>query len=191
MPRLGCTPSPPVPWSRHFCSYYETPSELKQLLSSYFQAGLEDHEGCLWILPPWLTPTTATMTLQRVTPQVYDYLATAQLELIPSADWYGWQDAMNLERIIADGRDKITRMSARFTGLRIAGDTSWAKSPSQRAQLVEYERVVDKTVQAAKILAMCPYPAADWSPADMLNVFTNHQSVLLPHQRGWSQIDLH
>src|SRR5688500_236810 len=52
MPRLGCTPSPPVPWGIHFCSYYRSTSELQQLVTSYLQTGLEDHEGCLWILPP-------------------------------------------------------------------------------------------------------------------------------------------
>jgi hypothetical protein len=59
MPRLGCTQSGPVPWSSHFCGYYHTSSDLQQLMNAYFQAGLEDHEGCLWMLPPWHTPTTA------------------------------------------------------------------------------------------------------------------------------------
>ncbi len=190
MPRLGCTPSLQVPWGSHFCSYYETPSQLQQLMNSYLRTGLEDHEGCLWILPPWHTPTSATTALQWVIPQVYDYLATAQLELIPSAEWYGWPGVMNLERIVADGGDKIARMSARFAGLRVAGDTSWVHSPSQRAQLVEYERVVDETVQATNVLALCTYPAADWSPPDMLRVFRNHQSVLLPDQLGWTQVDV-
>lgn len=178
MPRLGCTQAPPVPWGSHFCSYYQTTSELQQLMFAYLHAGLQDHEGCLWVLPPWLTPTEATTALQWVIPQVYDYLSTGQLELIPAADWYGGQGPMDLQRIIADGRYKIAQMSARFAGLRVAGDSSWVQSPDQRAQFVQYERIIQDTVQAANVLVLCTYPAAGWSPPDMLNVLMNHRSVL-------------
>ena len=140
--------------------------------------------------PPWHTPTTAATAIQWVIPNVYDYLATAQLELMPSADWYGWPDPINLERIVAEGREKIARMSARFRGLRVAGDTSWAESPRQRAELVGYEGLVNEMVQAANILALCTYHAAHLTPPDMLDVFRNHQSVLLPTSLGWSQVDL-
>jgi hypothetical protein len=121
---------------------------------------------------------------------VYDYLSTGQLELISSADWYGPQGPMDLQRIIANGRPKIAQMSARFGGMRVAGDSSWVQSPDQRGQFVEYERIVHDTVQTANVLALCTYPAAGWSPSDMLNMFTNHRSVLLPDQRGWRQVDV-
>ena len=190
MPNLGCTSPPPVPWGSHFGSYYHSPSELQSLMNAYLHRGLQDHEGCLWILPPWHTPTTATTALQWAIPQVYDYLSTGQLELVPSVDWYGRSGAMDLQRIVADGRDKIARMAARFPGLRVAGDSSWVQSPEQQAQFVEYERVVDEMVQAGNILALCTYPAAGWSAGDMLNVFTNHRSVLLPGEPGWRQVDV-
>jgi hypothetical protein len=190
MPRLGCTPSPPMPWGSHVCSYYQSTSQLQQLVISFLQVGLEDHEGCVWILPPWHTPTTAATALQWAIPNVYDYLATAQLELMPSDEWYGWPGAINLDRIVAEGRQKIARLSARFGGLRVAGDTSWVQSAEQRAQLVAYEGVVDEMVQAANVLALCTYPATTWTPPDMLNVFRTHQSVLLPAPLGWSRVDL-
>ncbi len=128
--------------------------------------------------------------LQWAIPQVYDYLGTGQLELIPSAEWYGWPSPMNIPRICADGRDKFARLSARFSGLRVAGDSSWVSSPEQRAQFAEYERVVDDIVQTANVLALCTYPAAGWSPSAMLTVFTTHESVLLPDELGWKQINL-
>ncbi|MCE3225376.1 MAG: Sensory transduction histidine kinase [Nitrospira sp.] len=159
-------------------------------MHSYLQTGLEDHEGCLWILPLWHTPTTAATALQWVIPQVYDYVSTVQLELMPSADWYGRQGRMDRQGTVANGLRKIAQMSARFRRMRVAGDSSWVESPGQRAQFVEYERVVDDTVQTAKVLALCTYPAINWSPADMLNVLMNHRSVLLPDQRGWRQVDV-
>lgn len=174
-----------MPWGSHLCSVYQNRNELQRLVTTYIQTGLEDHEGCVWILPPWLTPTSAMMALKGVIPRVYDYLSTAQLELIASADWYGWPGA--LYRVVTDGRDKIARMTARFSGLRVTGDISWAQSPDQRGELLEYERMVDETVQAAQVLALCTYPAVDWSLSDM---FKNHQFVLLANNVGWSHVDL-
>ena len=190
MPHLGCTASALVPWSSHLCSFYSTRSQLHQLVSGYFAKGLEAHEGCVWILPPWHTPTTATVALQQTIPKVYDYLATVQFELIPSSQWYGWPAPMDLSRICADGRDKIARLSARFSGLRVAGDSSWVTSPEQRAQFIEYESVVDEMVRTANILALCTYPSADWRPSDRLDVLKHHHSVVLPDSAGWSLVDV-
>jgi hypothetical protein len=64
------------------------------------------------------------------------------------------------------------------------------QTADQRAQFVEYERVINETVQAANVLTLCTYPAAGWSPPDMLSVFTHHESVLLPDKRGWRKVDV-
>ena len=45
-------------------------------------------------------------------------------------------------------------------------------------------------VQASNILALCTYHASHLTTPDMLDVFRNHQSVLLPTSLGWSQVDL-
>ena len=36
-----------VPWSSHFCSFYETKVDLLDILVPYFKAGLEDNEFCV------------------------------------------------------------------------------------------------------------------------------------------------
>ncbi len=88
MPRLSATLSQPLPWGSHLCAFYRSPADLHMLTCSFIETGLADHEGCLWILPPWLSPPSATMLLQRTIPYVHDYLLTGQLELIPSYEWY-------------------------------------------------------------------------------------------------------
>jgi hypothetical protein len=131
------------------------------------------------------------MALQRVVPQVYDYLNSGQLELIPSADWYRWSDPIDTQQIFAECRRKIAQVSSRFVGLRVTGDSSWVQTAEQRAHFVKYERVVDEAVATAPVLALCTYPAADSTPHDMLNVLTNHRAVLLPDdEAGWRQVDL-
>ena len=129
MPRLGCTISQPQPWGSHLCSYYQSSSELQGLVNAYIQVGLEDQEGCLWILPHWLTPSAATTALQRVIPLVHDYLRMGQLELIPCADWYGLHAPLDTKQILADCSRKIAQVASRFVGLRVTGDSSWVQSP--------------------------------------------------------------
>jgi hypothetical protein len=98
---------------------------------------------------------------------------------------------MEIARICAEGRDKITRLSARFAGLRVVGDLSWVTSSEQRTQVLDYERVVDEVVREANVVALCTYPATDSSsPADRQDVLTHHQSVLLPNHDGWRLVDV-
>ena len=130
----------------------------------------------------WHTPTTATTALQWVIPRCTTISARASWN-DPSADWYGGRVPWNLAHLC--GRPRQDRANVRpLRGAPGRRGIRPGSVPDQRAQFVEYERVVDETVQTANVLALCTYPAAGWSPPDMLNVLMNHQAVLLPDQRG-------
>lgn len=190
MPRLSCTNLPAVPWRSHLCSFYQSDAEFQRLVISYIQAGLDDHEGCLWILPPSLASYTATTALQRAIPQVHDYLRTGQLELIPCTEWYGLQAAWDTNRILAECSRKVAQVASRFAGLRLTGDSSWVQSADQRAQFVAYECAVNKATATANVLTLCTYPVADLTAADMLRVLVNHGSILLPDGLEWRKVDM-
>ena len=36
-----------VPWGTHFCTFYETPQDLLDILVPFFNTGLENKEFCL------------------------------------------------------------------------------------------------------------------------------------------------
>ena len=188
MPRLGCTESPTLSWGSHLCAFYRSATELQHLVSSYIQTGLDDHEGCLWILPPSLTPLMATTALQRMIPHIHDHLRAGQLELIPSGDWYHLRTSLHTEQPFAACSRKLDQWAARFLGIRVTGDLSWVKSTEQWAQCIAYERMISRVCTNANILSLCTYPAApDYS--EMVRLFDCHQSILQADLLGWRKID--
>lgn len=189
MPRLSPTDTERLPWGSHLCNFYKSTTELQRLLTAYIHTGLADHEGCLWVLPPSLNVTAATLFLQQTIPQVHDYLRTGQLELVSSYDWYRPDAPLDAERILARCRQKMTQVAAHFVGLRVTGDCSWVQSDEQRAQFIAYEHGVNEATRSANILALCTYPAAAWSSRDMFKVFECHCSVLLSTKHGWQTVE--
>jgi hypothetical protein len=179
MPRLGSTDSTPIPWGSHLCTFYRSAHELQQLVSVYVRAGLEDHECCVWVLPPSLSPPEAVMALQRDIPDLDHYLQTGQLELIPCY-WYLSNGTIEIDRLLAAWQSKVDEAAVRFAGLRVTGDTSWLQSKDQRDQFLAYEQAVRDAAANINIIALCAYPSAAWNSDDMLTVMRSHQSVLLP-----------
>ena len=46
-------------WGTHFCNFYESRKDLLDMLLSYFKAGLEDNEFCVWVLSEPLSERVA------------------------------------------------------------------------------------------------------------------------------------
>lgn len=38
------------PWGTHFCVFYETESDLVEMLTPYFRTGIDNNERCFWVL---------------------------------------------------------------------------------------------------------------------------------------------
>jgi len=190
MPRLGSTDPTSIPWGSHLCTFYRSARELQQLVNSYFHAGLEDRECCLWVLPPSLSPADAVEALEREIPDVHGFLQTGQLELIPCYEWYLPHGTIETDRLLAAWQSKGAQAASRFAGLRVTGDTSWLQSKDQRDQFLAYERAVSATAIHTPIIALCTYPSAAWNPDDMLSVMQSHSSVLLPGPTGWKKVDV-
>lgn len=157
-------------------------------MSSYIQTGLDDHEGCLWILSPSLTPLMATTALQRTIPHVHDHLRAGQLELIPSWDWYHLRASLDAEQPFAACSRKLDQRAARFEGLRVTGDLSWVESTEQWAQCIAYERMISRVCTSVNVLALCTYPAAS-EDSEMVRLFDCHHSILRADLLGWRKID--
>ena len=191
MPRLGCIASQPtIAWGSHLCTFYRSPADLLRLVTAYVQAGLEDGEACLWVLPPATSPLEAISTLQANIPHIHESLSTQQLELIPCYEWYVSAGTLETEKILAAWSQKVAQATSRFAGLRVTGDTSWLQSKAQRDDFIAYERQVTKAAQQTQIIALCTYPAADWNPDEMLSVMQCHGSVLLPNRHGWKTVEV-
>src|SRR5246127_1798226 len=50
MRRSGISAVGDRPWGTHFCNFYESREDLLDMLLSYFKAGLEENEFCVWVV---------------------------------------------------------------------------------------------------------------------------------------------
>ena len=70
-----------ITWGTHFCHFYETKDDLLDTLVSYFKAGLESDEFCVWVVPEPLTEHEAWSALRQAVPVV---LAENLSRLVPT-----------------------------------------------------------------------------------------------------------
>ena len=67
-----------MPWGTHFCYFWETKQDLLDASAAFFQAGLENHEFCLWVVLHAVTEADALQALRRSIPGVDRHLASGQ-----------------------------------------------------------------------------------------------------------------
>src|SRR5271165_3801768 len=61
------------PWGTHFCNFYESKKDLLDMLLSFFKAGLEDNEFCMWVLSEPLSEQEAWDGLREAVPEFDHY----------------------------------------------------------------------------------------------------------------------
>ena len=86
-------------WGTRLCQFYERPEEMLRVVSSFLRAGLRNHEMCVWILPPSLTPQDAATALREVIPDLSEQIAGNAVAFLPAPgndgdgaiSWSEWQ----------------------------------------------------------------------------------------------------
>lgn len=76
------------PWGTHFCNFYESRKDLLDMLLSYFKAGLEDNEFCVWVVSEPLSEREAWDGLREAVPEFDYYLSKRSIEVFDGQTWY-------------------------------------------------------------------------------------------------------
>jgi hypothetical protein len=76
------------PWGTHFCNFYESKKDLLDMLLSFFKAGLEDNEFCVWVLSEPLSEQEAWDGLREAVPEFDHYRSKESIEIFDGRDWY-------------------------------------------------------------------------------------------------------
>src|SRR4030042_1191811 len=115
-----------VPWSTHFCQFYQTRQDLLDILIPYFKAGLENNEFCMWVTAEPLSSREANKAMTKTMPDFAKYLAKGQIEIVSHDKWY-LQDGVFDSQAVLDGWiDKLDKALAKgYDGLRLTGNTFW------------------------------------------------------------------
>src|SRR3990172_8066429 len=74
-----------VPWGTSLALFYRTRAELLEILTHFFQAGLQDHEACLYITSRPLENTSPEDALISSIPGYENLVATGQLRIVQAS----------------------------------------------------------------------------------------------------------
>ncbi len=178
-----------LPWGSHFCQFYQTMRDLKDILVPYFKAGLENNESCIWVVSQALDLEEVNEVLRKSVPDVDIYLERGQIELIPCTDW-------RIERGTFDP-DKALNLLAKklkgsltngYEGIRLIENISWQGKKNWKC-LIDYEEKLDNFIENNQIIYLCAYSLNRLNTAEIIDVTEKHQFTLSKQEGEWEKIE--
>jgi two-component system, LuxR family, sensor kinase FixL len=172
-----------VPWGTHFCMLYDTRAELLETVAPYLAQGLAGNEFCLWITSLSLGAVEAEAALRATIPDLGEYLASGQIEIVDFDDWYGdrFQPDQALKKIAGK---LVAALERGFDGMRVTSST-FSLARDDWDAFVRYEAAIDRIVGSKRILALCPYSLEKWSMSEIFDVIATHDFALAKEGAGW------
>jgi C4-dicarboxylate-specific signal transduction histidine kinase len=178
-----------VPWGTHFFMFYETKEDLLDTLVPYFKAGLETGELCLWVVSEPLTEDEARDALRESVTEFERYVADHSIEILRDRQSYFSGNDLDLERVIRSWAEKTDSAVARgYAGLRLSGSTAWLERQHWKA-FSDYENTVNNFISNWRMMALCTYPLAGSTAAEILDVARTHQFAIARRNRGWEVVE--
>ncbi len=178
-----------VPWSTHFCQFYQTKQDLLDILVPYFKAGLENNEFCMWVTAEPLVEHEAHQAMAKAMPDFAQYVERGQIEILPHDRWYLKDGVFDLQRVLDGWVDKLNQALARgYAGMRVTGNTAWLERNGWK-DFTEYEAEINNVIGKYKMMALCTYWLDKCSASEVIDVVHNHQFALLKKRGGWEIIE--
>jgi DNA-binding CsgD family transcriptional regulator len=176
-------------WGTHICVFYETEQDLLDTTVTYFEAGLDANEFCIWALPDPLDSERAKDALRRSIPDFDRRLESGQIELIPGADWYLHGGKFDLQHITDSWNEKLRMALAKgFAGVRGSGNAFWIGT-SHWKDFYAYEEEIDRTLAGQKMVLLCTYPLSESRIGDLLDVARVHQFTVTRRKGEWESLE--
>src|SRR4029077_5609701 len=178
-----------VSWSGHFCLFYETKEDLLEALVSYCKLGLEQKEYCLWVVAEPLTIEQAKKALQREVPNLDQYLAESNIEIIAASDLFLQGGTFDEKRVAATMQAKLASVSAKgYPAMRVTGDTSWLTNKDW-AHFCKLEENVNSLIGNQPLSVLCTYPLTECGPCEILDTVRTHDFAIARRLGSWDIIE--
>ena len=91
---------------KHFYQFYKGLEDYLHVMVSYFQAGLEKGQACLWLFSERIGVKEVHYAASFI-PGFETYLAKGQLEILPGEDWYLTNGAFDEEKAMANAANYL------------------------------------------------------------------------------------
>jgi PAS domain S-box-containing protein len=178
-----------IPWGTHLCQFYETKEDLIDILVPYFAEGLRDNEFCMWITSQPLDEGEAKVALKEAVPDLEDYVAKGQIEIISYSDWYIRGGTFDADGVLKGWVEKESRALGRhFDGLRLSGNTFWLEKDDWQ-DFVDYEALINGVIKEHRMIAICTYSLDRCGSRHLIDVMRNHESTLIRKKDAWTMVD--
>lgn len=172
----------------HFCMFYQTKEDLISILTPYFKVGLENNELCMWVTSEPLETSDAEMSLRKVVRNLDDYIQQGQIEILDFRQWYITLDGFEPDRVLQGWIEKEKQaVENGFTGLRLAGNTSWL-AKEDWGKFAEYEARINEIIGDYRMIALCSYPLDRCKAPEIIDIVSNHQFAVIKREGVWESI---
>jgi excisionase family DNA binding protein len=177
----------PVPWGTHICHFYQSKSDLIEILVPYFQTGLENNEYCVWANSDPLSAKESLAELGKALPNLELYLNRQQI-MVTDFTFRAGQSKFDAENALQALVETVEfALNHGFDGLRVCSNTSWL-TKEEWAPFTHFELSADLVLRRLKAIALCSYPLDHCTPGDIVEVVSGHRFVLIRATDGWRLI---
>jgi MEDS: MEthanogen/methylotroph, DcmR Sensory domain len=105
------------------------------------------------------------------------------------ARWYFSGDDLDLERVLRTWAEKTAPALARgYAGFRMSASTVWLERQHWKA-FSNHENEVNNSISRWRTTALCTYPLAGSTAAEILDVARTHQFVIARRNNGWEIVE--
>jgi chemotaxis family two-component system sensor kinase Cph1 len=141
----------------HAALFYRTNAERLNIVIPFIAIGLERNEQCLYITEDNIT-TDIYRKLQEFGVDVVKAQEKGALSVVTKHETYLRHGVFQPEKMIVELCEAVdSAVNAGFTGLRAAGELSWALDlPSALALMITYEEALEERFYS-KFAALCQY----------------------------------
>ena len=166
---------------KHFYQFYKSSDDFFQVMMSFFQAGLEKGDACLWLVSDKVGFHHAYQTAQSMISGFKEAVSSGKFEIFSGELWYLSSGMFDESQAIFNAQNYLDKIkNAGFKCLRAAGDVGCVpKSDWGKVDL--YERKVDGWIKSQPVIALCAYPLLQCTPSQAKNVLESHEDVLVGH----------
>jgi signal transduction histidine kinase len=177
------------PWSSHFCLFFDTKSDLLDILVPYFKAGLAHNEFCFWVLADPLSEDDARQALNEAIPASDRHLIDRHMEFMPAEKCYLSDGVFNMDRVTSEWGARLNgALSAGYEGIRVTGSTGWLET-RQWPDFWKYEANLNESIVDQRMTVLCTYPLVGSGGSDILDVTHTHQSAITKRGGTWEVIE--
>jgi signal transduction histidine kinase len=177
------------PWGSHFCLFFETKSDLLDILVPYFTTGLAQNEFCYWVVADPLTEDDARDALSQALPASDRHLIDQQMEFIPCEECYLLDGVFDLDRVAGEWQAHLSdALAAGYDGIRVTGCTGWLHT-REWVDFWKYEANLNESIVNQPMTVLCTYPLVGSSGGDILDVTHTHQSAVTKRGGSWEVIE--